>query len=298
MKHATTLAALAIVTLISLPDAQAATLDNGLYILNNHPDGNQRPPSYGLRLDGLIGNPNSDTFTFDFDHPDSGMSMIISDAVDAGNKNIRIFGFTYGGLDRNSNGNFGTDTDNNGYSDSVQGTWFVDFTYLNVPLVPGDDDRHFTTSTGVSIPNGGPGIGVAKGTISLVDVDAVGNSITYEGGTITANNNINDDSNVIDLIGQSNSAGLIFRLGDENNDAGHRGFNGISGWGWVNHDARDPGAKGGSLSSHIYASDFLFTATPSEVPPIPLPAAAWAGLAGFSLLAARKKFANPKPESN
>ena len=47
-----------------------------------------------------------------------------------------------------------------------------------------------------------------------------------------------------------------FRLGDEDNDAGHRGFNGISGWGWLNHGGRP----------HVAASDWLFTA---ELVPAP-----------------------------
>jgi hypothetical protein len=41
-----------------------------------------------------------------------------------------------------------------------------------------------------------------------------------------------------------------FRFGDENNDLGHRGFPGISGWGWLN---RPP-------NPHIDSSDWLFTA--------------------------------------
>ncbi len=46
-----------------------------------------------------------------------------------------------------------------------------------------------------------------------------------------------------------------FRLGDRGGN-GHRGYNGISGWGWVNYftPGSDPEA-----SEHMYASDFLFT---------------------------------------
>lgn len=50
-------------------------------------------------------------------------------------------------------------------------------------------------------------------------------------------------------------SGLAFQFGDENG-AGHRGFAGISGWGWLNHGtdciARD--------CTHIYDGDWLFTA--------------------------------------
>ncbi len=44
-----------------------------------------------------------------------------------------------------------------------------------------------------------------------------------------------------------------FRFGNEDNDLGHRGFNGISGWGWIFHGA--PNAP------YIASSDWLFTAT-------------------------------------
>jgi hypothetical protein len=57
---------------------------------------------------------------------------------------------------------------------------------------------------------------------------------------------------VIPLVDKSDG-NYSFRLGDENNDLGHRGFNGISGWGWLNH-----GPVG---SPHVSASDWLFTAT-------------------------------------
>ncbi len=43
--------------------------------------------------------------------------------------------------------------------------------------------------------------------------------------------------------------GFSFRLGDEDNDAGHRGFDGVSGWGWLTH------GSGG----HVESSDWLFT---------------------------------------
>ena len=52
---------------------------------------------------------------------------------------------------------------------------------------------------------------------------------------------------------------LTFRLGDEDSDAGHRGFAGISGWGWMNH---------GDPEVHHDYSDWLFTA---EKLPVPTP---------------------------
>ena len=60
---------------------------------------------------------------------------------------------------------------------------------------------------------------------------------------------------VISLVDKSDG-NYSFRLGDENNDAGHRGFSGISGWGWLTHGTR----------AHVDSSDWLFTA---ELVPAP-----------------------------
>ena len=50
--------------------------------------------------------------------------------------------------------------------------------------------------------------------------------------------------------------GYTFRLGDRSG-GGHRGYPGISGWGWVNHYTDVEPYE----SRHVYASDFLFTVT-------------------------------------
>ena len=81
-------------------------------------------------------------------------------------------------------------------------------------------------------------------------------------------------SDVIGLVDKSNGS-FTFRLGDENNDLGHRGFAGISGWGWLNHGP--PG------SAHINDSDWLFTATYL----IPAPSAS--GLVALGALAAGRR---------
>lgn len=42
----------------------------------------------------------------------------------------------------------------------------------------------------------------------------------------------------------------------------HRGFDGLSGWGWVNHcPSEGNDSDGGSCGTHLYASDWLFTAS-------------------------------------
>ncbi len=122
----------------------------------------------------------------------------------------------------------GLDT-GNGYDPAESGLWQLDFTYNNVDLLAGDDDLH-------------------------VD-DAHAGSNT---GTIAQ---LYGAKQSFDLEDYAGSHSYSFQLGDEANDAGHRGFNGVSGWGWLNHS----GAAG-----HLSASDWLFTATRLPVHPCPV----------------------------
>lgn len=80
----------------------------------------------------------------------------------------------------------------------------------------------------------------------------------------------------IPMWDERGSFGYSIRIGDENDDAGHRGFDGISGWGWLNH---------GSPDHHVAASDFLFTVGA----PVPSPGAAALGLIGLGALGARRR---------
>jgi len=108
----------------------------------------------------------------------------------------------------------------------------------------------------------------------------------YELGVRNANA---DDDIVVDTANRSNNGFIIapntndkiplvdermggysFRFGDEDNNQGHRGHPGLSGWGWLTHNP--------ATNPHVAASDFLFTATL-----IPTPGAiALAGLALFT----------------
>jgi len=110
----------------------------------------------------------------------------------------------------------GLDTGSSYGNATYRGVWNIDFTYnVGVGAVPGDDDIHVVAPTG---SNSGTISHNTLGSFGLVDM--------------------NMDYN--------------FRFGDENNDLGHRGYNGISGWGWMNHGGR----------SHVESSDWLFTAVP------------------------------------
>src|SRR5262249_41160792 len=123
---------------------------------------------------------------------------------------IHISGVAFGGLAAGA-----------GYDPAWSGLWNIDFTYNSVTdLSPADDDivvTKFNSQTRI-----GSGTG----------------SITWMDGTHAP----------IPLVDYAGSFTYTFRLGDEDNDLGHRGFDGISGWGWLNH--------GGF--PHIGASDWLF----------------------------------------
>ena len=69
---------------------------------------------------------------------------------------------------------------------------------------------------------------------------------------------ISSTDGTFNLSDYSGGKGFTFRLGDTNNGAtGRRGYQGISGWGWLNHCNEDVGT---SCETHLSASDWLFTA--------------------------------------
>ena len=104
------------------------------------------------------------------------------------------------------------------YDAIFSGVVDIDFVYMIAHPVGGDDDFIVTTP---NFMNTG--------------------MITFNGRTI-------------DLFDRANSDGYTFRLGDESDGLGHRGFEGISGWGWLDH---------GTAGTHVYSSDWLFTVVPT-----------------------------------
>jgi uncharacterized protein (TIGR03382 family) len=158
---------------------------------------------------------------------------------------IRIFGQSYGGVDV---GNAYA-----GAGDAVRGPYTgiytIDFTYtVGVGPVPGDDDVYVNTS------NRNPG---NVGTITLPTGEIV--KLTDE-----------------------RMGGYSFRFGDEDNDAGHRGFPGLSGWGWMTYVEGSPTAP---TYRHVDNTDWLFTA----VYVIPTPgASSLLALGGLVLLRRRR----------
>ncbi|ARN73271.1 hypothetical protein [Oceanicoccus sagamiensis] len=68
------------------------------------------------------------------------------------------------------------------------------------------------------------------------------------------------------------SSGTSFRFGDKSGN-GHRGFDGISGWGWLMHGSD---CLGGTDCENIQYSDWLFTASATTpVTAVPVPGALW-----------------------
>jgi hypothetical protein len=134
----------------------AMPIETGLYRLHNHPDGNMRPPFYGLRLDGLNGD-NAEEFTFDFDDPQSAMFL------DYSGSEIHIFGQSFGGRDIG-----------NAYANDVfRGVYTIDFTY-DMNLSSSEDGGTFDDVV-VSRPFKQPGLnfgtisGPGIGTVHLRD---------------------------------------------------------------------------------------------------------------------------------
>lgn len=72
-----------------------------------------------------------------------------------------------------------------------------------------------------------------------------------------------------------------FRLGDGDNDLGHRGHPGISGWGWLFHTP-----VGSPDRPYVASSDWPFTATIVDVP---APGAAGLAIVGAAALAGRRR---------
>ncbi len=135
----------------------------------------------------------------------------------------------------------------------------------------------FTYSVGVSQPGGEGG---------LDDV-----TVTGTGGTCCNNfGSISSSFGTWGLTDQSNRKGLFFQMGDEGG-VGHRGYDGISGWGWMNHywtGSLNPDDNNTDPARHLYSSDWLFTMEKVAVIPEPSVWLLFAlGLAGLTFV--RKK---------
>jgi hypothetical protein len=238
MKHTSLLSCLVLSAASMLFSSQASAIAIGTYSMHNHPDGNQAPPLYGLRLDGLLTGNSNEEYTFDFDNALSNMTLTWDGS------SIVIDGQAFGGEDDNT-------TPGGAYVAGTTAVWDIYFEYTGVIT---------------SVANGGE-----------VDLQVHADNMNFGSlssafGTFSLEDQSDDDT----------ITGLSFQLGDENG-AGHRGFDGISGWGWLNH-GQDCERND---CTHIYSSDWLFTVTP-----VPVPAAVWlfgSGLIGLVAVGRRRK---------
>ena len=151
---------------------------------------------------------------------------------------------------------FGGEDIGSGYKTDTTAIWDINFTYQDVNN-PANGDDDLVTSIG-------------EGFISSTEFGS------------------------FDLIAETGDHSFAFRFGDKNNDLGHRGYDGISGWGWVNHAPDTTAANDAIGVNHLYASDWLFTATSVSVPE-PTTILGLLGIVSFSLVNNRK---NNKNKSN
>ena len=134
---------------------------------------------------------------------------------------VTISGTVFGGKDRGSD-----------YDPNESGLWTLNFTYVNATTATGDDD--------LIVPPGGA---THNGTGTIVP------QFSTTSGTVIA-------GTVYHLVDYECSYTYSFRLGDKDNDTGHRGYNGISGWGWLKY------CEGATCTDFRRpdTSDWLFTA--------------------------------------
>ena len=160
-------------SLLILFSAGSAFASTFVYSLSNHPDGNQRPPQYGLRLDELfdLNSTVHDVFTFDFDNAASSMQLVYDDVAGT----INISGTAFGGLDQGSD-----------YDPSASGLWDIDFTFrTNIVAVPGNltVTAENAANNGTITPQFAIGGNAANTPIALVDEDGgKGFSFQFDNG--------------------------------------------------------------------------------------------------------------------
>ncbi len=205
--------------------------ETGLYDLGNHPDGNARTPTYGARLDNLF--PGSDPFTFDFECADCGMFMNYSGSA------IRIFGTAFGGEHDGSGGR---------KNNLFDGLYKFDVTYDMADVVEKNGDGDDSGLQDVGRPGE---TGDQIGTLEFMS---------------TTGGDPFPSVTMWDLMDKKGGYVNSLRVGNEDDDSGHRGFVGISGWGWLK--VRETGSGGDFVDADGY-QDWLFTGRRSSRVPEP-----------------------------
>jgi hypothetical protein len=114
---------------------------------------------------------------------------------------------------------------------------------------------------------GGQDVGTSylAGTTALWNIDFTYTGVYACGSAICSDSG---SGNLMSVFGSfdllpvgADMHGYTFKIG-----TGHRGFDGVSGWGWMNHcrsdgyGSSDGDLPGADCDTHLYASDWLFTA--------------------------------------
>ena len=128
-----------------------------------------------------------------------------------------------------------------------------------------DSATNTLTITGTAFGGEDGGSAYVSGTTEIWNITFTYNDMYVCGTGLCSNSGTGTVSSATfgsyDLIAVSGRNSYAFQL-----DLDHRGFAGISGWGWMNHcpSAENEGA-GGACDTHLYASDWLFTAEKTPV---------------------------------
>ncbi len=229
------------------------------YTLGDHPDGNEAPPLYGLRLDELFDvTKDHDVFTFSFEQGGAGVELVYDDGGTPGDgelddDRVMISGTVFGGL-----------VEGGAWVPGYSGLWGLKFAYTTNFVSAGAEGSNISIGAESALNEGA----IAPLFDVGVKPDAsLGLRVRRLGG---------GDS--IPLTDEDGGHDYSFRFDNQRNHrlegTGLSGPEVFAGDGWLNH----------SGEPHVYASDWIFTGRRQAVVPEPASVAlVTVGLLGLAL---------------